>query len=130
IKNYLQDTEPLAIAAGNYVGIIAPSLVVLIFTDFFAAETLNQPELLTSLLYIGILSIFGTAAAKIIFFRLVQISTPVFASSVTYLMPLVALIWGVIDGEEIGMLQIGAAVIILFGVYLANSSKKKKPETD
>jgi len=124
IKRFLQDTEPLAIAAGNYVGIIIPSFIVLLVSDFFSAETLNHPDLLMSLVFIAILSIFGTALAKIVFFRLVQISTPVFASSVTYLMPVVALIWGLVDGEEFGLLQLGATIIILFGVYLANSENK------
>jgi len=124
IKRFLQDTEPLAIAAGNYVGIIIPSFIVLLVSDFFSAKTLNHPDLLMSLVFIAILSIFGTALAKIVFFRLVQISTPVFASSVTYLMPVVALIWGLVDGEEFGLLQLGATIIILFGVYLANSENK------
>ena len=123
IKRYLQDVEPLSIAAGNYGVIILPSIIILYFADFFTTETLNGPDFLSSILYLGILALFGTALAKILFFRLVQISTPVFASSVSYLMPVVALIWGLIDGEEFGLMQLGATAIILFGVYLANTSK-------
>jgi len=123
IKRYLQDVEPLSIAAGNYIMIILPSLIILYFADFFTAETLNGPDFLSSILYLGLLALFGTALAKILFFRLVQISTPVFASSVSYLMPVVALIWGLMDGEEFGLMQLGATAIILFGVYLANTSK-------
>jgi drug/metabolite transporter (DMT)-like permease len=61
--------------------------------------------------------------AKVIFFKLVQISNPVFASSVTYIMPIVALIWGVLDGEGLSFIQGLAALLILIGVYLAHKQK-------
>jgi drug/metabolite transporter (DMT)-like permease len=54
------------------------------------------------------------------FNKLVHISTPVFASSVTYLMTLVAVLWGLLDGEKIGLIQVLGGVVILMGVYLAN----------
>ena len=123
IKRYLQDVKPLAIAAGNYVFIVIPALVVLLFTDFFSLETFNNPELPMALLYITILSIFGTAMAKVVFFKLVQISTPVFASSVTYIMPIVALMWGVLDDEAFSFIQGLAASLILIGVYLSHKRK-------
>jgi drug/metabolite transporter (DMT)-like permease len=69
------------------------------------------------------LSLFGTAFAKVVFNKLVQISSPVFASSVTYTMPIVAVIWGLIDGEAFSFWQVLAAGIILFGVFLANRKK-------
>ncbi|WP_296385885.1 EamA family transporter [Winogradskyella sp.] len=123
IKRYLQDVKPLAIAAGNYVFIVIPALIILLFTDFFTSKTFDNPELPKALLYITILSVFGTAIAKVIFNKLVQISTPVFASSVTYIMPIVALIWGVLDGEAFSFIQGLAALLILVGVYLAHKRK-------
>ncbi len=123
IKRYLQDVKPLAIAAGNYVFIVIPAIVVLLFTDFFTLERFSNPNLPSALLYITILSVLGTALAKVIFFKLVQISTPVFASSVTYIMPIVALIWGVLDGEAFSFIQGLAALLILVGVYLSHKPK-------
>lgn len=120
IKRYLQNVKPLAIAAGNYVFIIIPALVILIYSDFFNSVTYNNPNFLSALLYVTILSVFGTAIAKVVFNKLVQISTPVFASSVTYIMPIVALIWGVIDGESFSFIQGLAALLILAGVYLSH----------
>ena len=76
-----------------------------------------------SLVYVTILAIFCTAMAKVMFNKLVQISTPVFASSVTYLIPVVALFWGVLDGETFGFLEGFAATLIFLGVYLANRKK-------
>ena len=124
IKRHLQDVKPLAIAAGNYVFILIPSLIILVFSDFFKSSTIEHPEFLSSILYIGILSLFGTALAKILFNKLVQISTPVFASSVTYIMPIIALLWGVMDGESFSLMQALAALLILFGVYLSHRKKK------
>ena len=123
IKKHLQNVKPLSIATGNYVAIIIPAIVILLFTDFFSESTFAHPDFEMSIVYVVILSFFGTALAKVLFNTLVQISTPVFASSVTYLMPVVALAWGLLDGETFGPLQIVASVIILLGVYLANKKK-------
>ncbi|MEM9681275.1 MAG: EamA family transporter [Bacteroidota bacterium] len=123
IKRYLQDVKPLSIAAGNYVFLVIPALVILLFTDFFTEERLSNPNLKMSLLYTFILSVFGTALAKVLFNKLIQISTPVFASSVTYLMPMVALMWGILDGESFSVLQGLASLLILAGVYLSHRRK-------
>jgi drug/metabolite transporter (DMT)-like permease len=123
IKRYLQDVKPLAIAAGNYLFIVIPAIIILLFTDFFTAERFNNPNFASAMIYVTILSILGTAIAKVVFFKLVQISTPVFASSVTYIMPIVALIWGVLDDEAFSLIQGLAALLILVGVYLAHKRK-------
>jgi len=120
IKRYLQDVKAIAIAAGNFASIIVPAFIVLFFTNFFTAETYAHPDFMMSLVYIIILSAFGTALAKVMFNKLVQISTTVFASSVTYLMTIVAVGWGLLDGESFGYIQGLATILILVGVFLAN----------
>lgn len=120
IKRYLQDVSALAIATGSFVTVIIPAIVVLLFTGFFKVEVLSNPNLKMAMVYIVILSVFGTALAKIMFNKMVQISTPVFASSVTYLIPIVALAWGIIDGESFSLSQGIGSILILFGVYLSN----------
>jgi len=120
IKRYLQNVQAVSIAAGNFAAIMIPALIVLLFTDFFSVETLKNPDLKMSLIYVVILSAFGTALAKVMFNKLVQMSTPVFASSVTYVMPIVAVIWGLMDGESFSAIQGLATILILMGVYLAN----------
>ncbi|WP_033959393.1 DMT family transporter [Psychroserpens jangbogonensis] len=124
IKKYLQYAKPLSIATGNYVAIIIPAIVILCFTDFFNESTYAHPEFEMSMVYIVILSLFGTALAKVLFNTLVQSSTPVFASSVTYLMPLVALIWGILDGEGFSLMQAVGSLIILLGVYLSHKRQR------
>ncbi|MBT8259941.1 MAG: DMT family transporter [Flavobacteriaceae bacterium] len=123
IKHYLQDVSALAIATGNFATVIIPAFLVLIFTGFFKVEVLTNPDLKMAMIYIVILSVFGTALAKVMFNKMVQISTPVFASSVTYLIPIVALAWGIIDGESFSFKQGLGSALILFGVYLSNRKR-------
>ena len=120
IKRYLQDVKPIAIATGNFVAIIIPAILVLSFSNFFTTETFQHDTIYMSIGSVVILSLFGTVMAKIIFNSLIQISSPVFASSVAYLMPLVALLWGLLDGEVFGINQGLASSLILLGVYLVN----------
>jgi drug/metabolite transporter (DMT)-like permease len=122
VKKYLQDLDALAITTGNFLLLLVPATIVLCFTDFFSTFKTDSIGL-ESLGYISILSIVGTGIAKTIFNKLVQISTPIFSSSVTYLIPIVAIIWGVLDGEKLSEIQVLAGIIILFGVYLVNKTK-------
>ena len=123
IKRHLQNISPIAIAVGNFAIIIIPAFIVLIFSGFFTSQVIQGPDFTMSLFYIFLLSLFGTAIAKVLFNNLVQISTPIFASSVAYIMPIIAVSWGVLDGESFGFWQGVATVIILLGVYLANSKR-------
>lgn len=124
IKKYLYDVNAVAIAAGQFSVIFIPSLIVLLYSDFFKIDLINNKIIHESLLYVLLLSFFGTAMAKILFNKLIQISSPVFASSVTYSMLIVSVIWGVLDGELFNSSQAIATVLIIIGVYLSN---KKKP---
>ncbi len=126
IKRYMQDISAMAIATGNFVFIVIPAILLLANTGFFKAELLANPEVQTSLGYVLVLAILGTAAAKVMFNRLVQISNPVFASSVTYLMPIISVMWGILDGEKFTTLQFVASLVIVTGVYLANAKIKPK----
>ena len=123
IKKYLKDLSPMAIATGNFVLIVLPALLILIATGYFS-QVWTMPKVQVSTGYIAILALFGTALAKILFNKMIQISSPVFASSVTYTMPIVAVMWGVFDGERFGWHQVLSAGIVLLGVYLAHQSKK------
>lgn len=122
LKKHLSDLDSVAIAVGNYLTLLIPALIVLYFTGFFQMEITSKP-ILTALGYMSILSIIGTALSSIFFAKLVKMSTPIFASSVTYLIPIVAIIWGNIFGERIYISQILLGFIILMAVYLVNNKK-------
>ena len=126
IKRYLNEVRPLSIATANFVVVFIPSIAVLIFSGGISRTTLYSTAFLPALCCVFLLSLFGTALAKILFNNLIQISNPVFASSVTYLMPLVALFWGALDAEIFNAFQGLYALIILSGIYLANKKIKKK----
>jgi drug/metabolite transporter (DMT)-like permease len=74
-----------------------------------------------------VLGIVGTAAALIIFNTVVKLTDTTFTSSVTYLIPIVALILGVLDGEPFLMAHGFGMAAILFGVWIANRRSRKKP---
>ncbi len=118
IKKYLSDVKPLSITTGNFSVMLIPALIVLFSTNFL--EIVHLPATQHSMLFIMILGIVGTGIANILFFKLIQMSSPVFASSVTYLIPIVAFFWGLLDKEMLTTFQFIGAFVILVGVYLAN----------
>ncbi len=120
IKRYLSDMKPLSITTGNFLVMLVPAIFILYFTDFSAKMDLQATQ--HAMIFVMILGIVGTGVANVIFYKLIQISTPIFASSVTYLIPVVACLWGILDNEMLTPLQFIGAFIILIGVYL--SSKK------
>jgi len=126
IKSKLQHVSPMAIAAGNFATIIVPALIVLPLSGFFNTEVVSGEFFWSSLGYVVILCLVGTCIAKIMFNKLIQLSSAVFSVSVTYLIPIVGIFWGLLDGELFSLKQFFATLLILFGVYLVN--KKKTPQ--
>lgn len=120
IKKHLSELSPLSISTGNFAFLFVPVLLILVFSDFF--EVIHIQKVQESVLFILILGVVGTGIANILFFKLIQMSSPVFATSVTYLIPVVAFFWGLLDNEMLTSVQLFGAFIILIGVYL--SSKK------
>jgi len=118
IKKYLSDVKPLSITTGNFVVMLVPALIILLLTNF--TNKVSLPTTQHAMLFVMILGVIGTGVANVIFYKLIQISSPVFASSVTYLIPVVAFMWGILDHEMLTPLQFFGAFIILIGVYLAN----------
>lgn len=95
--------------------LIIPSAISLVFAGFFS-DFKSDANLWAGLGYVSLLSIFGTGLAMMLNYRLLGISTPLFASTVTLLMPVVAIVWGLIDGESLTLLQAIGAIIILAGL--------------
>ena len=122
IKKYLSDIPAMSITAGHFILLIFPVLLILIFSGFFTSVEFT-PQTNSSLIYLIILSVVGTGLAKIMFNKLIQISSPVFSTSVAYLIPIVAIIWGFIDGEKVSYLQLLSGIIILTGIYVVNKVK-------
>jgi drug/metabolite transporter (DMT)-like permease len=122
IKKFLSDLSPVSITTGNFLVLLFPSLAILYFTGF--SEVVQVEKVQHAVVFIMILGVVGTGIANIVFFKLIQMSSPVFATSVTYLIPVVAFFWGLLDNEMLTSVQFIGAFIILIGVYL--SAKKNK----
>jgi drug/metabolite transporter (DMT)-like permease len=119
IKKNLSDLKPLTISTGNFTIMAIPALIVLFFSGFF--EIADQTTVQNSLIYIAILGVVGTGLSNILFFKLIQISSPVFASSVTYIIPVVAIILGYfVMNETLNIIQGIGALIVLVGVYFSS----------
>lgn len=100
-----------------------PSLVSLLGSNFFHEFSFTQ-EKVQGLGYVLVLSVLGTGLAMMLQYRLMSVSNPLFTSTVTLLMPIVAVIWGLIDGEEFSMMQLMGGGIILGGLVFLRSKKK------
>ncbi|NHN26663.1 EamA family transporter [Flavobacterium jejuense] len=119
IKKYLSDLKPLTISTGNFIIMFIPAFIVLYFSGFF--EIASQDKVVTSLTYIAILGVVGTGLSNILFFKLIQLSSPVFAASVTYIIPVVAIFLGYFFmNESLNLFQVIGASIVLLGVYFSS----------
>ncbi|MDH5400130.1 MAG: DMT family transporter, partial [Cyclobacteriaceae bacterium] len=123
IKYYLADLNAVTITSLSLVIVLPPAAVYLLgFTDFIEKLT-THPDGLLATGYITILGVMSTSLALILFNKLVQMTTPVFTSSVTYLIPVVAIVWGLFDGESLLMIHFIGMAVIISGVYLINYFK-------
>ena len=125
LKYKLPNIPALGIVFMSFLFMFIPAFIVLFFSNFPFSDFTSDPLILESIVYIVILALFGTAIAKVMYIKLLAISTPVFSVSTTYLMPVVAIFWGLLDGEEFKLTQFIGTSIILLGVYLV--TKKKAP---
>ena len=126
LKYKLSNIPALGIVFMSFLFMFIPAFIILCFSDFPFSDFASDPLIIESIIYIVILALFGTAIAKVLYIKLLAISTPVFSVSTTYLMPVVAIFWGLLDGEEFKLTQFIGTAIILLGVYLV--TKKKAPK--
>lgn len=120
IKRYLTHLKSITITVLAFSTVGPWALAYLFFYTDFTSQVAFEGQALTSLLMITILGVVGTALAVLIFNQLVKQSTVIFASSVTYFIPVTAILWGFLDGEQIGFNHLAGISTILLGVYLVN----------
>ena len=102
--------------------LIPISIIILITTDTLSVLQ-NNESAYESLFFLFILGVVGTAFALILFNKVIQTTSAVFASTVTYLIPIVAVMWGVIDNEPIFLIHIIGMIVIIVGIYFVNYKK-------
>ena len=127
LKYKLPDISAVAIIGMSFIFLFLPAAIILFFTEFPIQTFTSDPLIIESIIYIVVLAFFGTAIAKVLYIKLLAISSPVFSVSTTYLIPIVAIFWGLLDGEEFKLIQFIGTSVILAGVYLV--TKKKASNT-
>ena len=125
IKTYLQDIPALKITSWSFIFIGPIAGFLLFFQTDFANNLANKDPNYLNFLFINILGILGSGLAFWVFNLLIKETSSVFASSVTYLIPIVAIFWGVIDGEGFGIVQFYLCLVIFCGIYLIKTKPKK-----
>jgi drug/metabolite transporter (DMT)-like permease len=119
VGRHMQNLGSLNIASLAFAFLVIPSFGVLYFTGFFN-YSLHNPAVIKSLMASSILGIVGTSIATILFYFLVKRAGILFGSMVTYGIPVVAVGWGLIDGESLSFKQLICLGVILLGVYIVN----------
>lgn len=125
IKNYLAEVSALHVSTISLF-LIGPLMLVYMTTIDLRTPIETNPLAGQALAYILFLALFSTTIATVVFNKLIMITNPVFASSVTYFIPVVALFWGILDGESLTWLQGSGIAAIMSGVYLVNAPQMKR----
>jgi drug/metabolite transporter (DMT)-like permease len=120
VKTTLNEVPAMIVTSG-LLAVIGPIAGIILFNGDFVEVTRNSTSLLP-LFYAVSLGVLSTGMATVLFNKILQMTSPVFASSVTYLIPIFAFIWGILDGETITIQHFLGMGIILIGVYLVNKS--------
>ncbi len=124
IKHHFEKYTALTLTSVSFffTGIIAAIIIVVIGLP---AKIIHNPsEYYESLTAIIILSLFGTAIALSIYAKLIMMTTPIFASSVTYVVPIVAVLFGLLDNEHLTYWHLAGMIMIIIGVYITNRASK------
>ena len=122
VKYHLNHLKPITITAFSIVSILPITLYILFVHTEFPSHLKLINEHLLEFGYVFVLGVLGTSIATLIFYNLIKIKDTVFASMVTYLMPIVAIGFGVLDGEKINLIQLFGMLLVLLGVFI-NSKK-------
>lgn len=122
VGKFLQNCRSIDIVSTAFAFLILPSALFLYSTGYFNLNFEDQNTIHASLASVC-LGVMGTSIASILFYMLIKRSTVVFASMVTYGIPIVAVAWGMYYGETISLVQVGSLLIILAGVYIVNKPR-------
>ena len=122
IKVKMKSLNSLTITVLTFFYIGMPLFIYLIIFSEIPSKLISTPENLKGLIYLSILSVVGTGLALIAFNKLIKVSSPIFASSVTYMIPIVAIIWGIVDGEAFKLSYVFWFLLIILGILLVNAS--------
>jgi len=119
VSYYLKDIDPIKMATVSLAFVAIPAAIVVWQQDVVSMATYDD-NVRWSVAAAALLGIVGSAIATALFYILIKKAGGVFASLVTYGIPVVAIVWGLWAGENITLVQVSCLAMILGGVYLAN----------
>jgi drug/metabolite transporter (DMT)-like permease len=128
VGHFLKEIPPMYIATISLAFLVIPTAWVL-WHDNFLQLSFHETSVQWAIVEVAILGIVGSAIATVLFYILIKRAGGIFASLVTYGVPFIGILWGILDGEKITIKQVACLSIILFGVYLANLPDKKDSKT-
>lgn len=121
MKSHLSKVSTVLASGFALLSVAIPYSIYLVCASGVIEVFQTHPNAWMSFLYVAILGSVGTALALMWYYRLLRLTNdPIISSSVAYVIPIVALAWGLLDGEQIAAIQYVGMVFILFGVWLAN----------
>jgi drug/metabolite transporter (DMT)-like permease len=120
IKRWLSDVPTLQMVSMVFfvIGIFS-SIYLFGFSDFISIAK-NTTGSGYGILYMSILGIVGSAIALLMYYHLIKIADILFVASITYMMPVISTLWGISDGEVIGLVHVAYIILILLGVFMVN----------
>ena len=130
IKTYLADLDSISITSFSFLIIGLPVTLYLLMFTGFTGMLAEGGSAWTGLGYVAILAVMGTAVALVFFNQLIKLTTALFAASVTYMIPIIAIFWGIIDGERFEWNYAAWIILILGGVYLVNTKRLKNKKSN
>lgn len=121
-KSYLDDLDSLPLTSLIFGILLVPSLIF-VFTSRIPEKLFTSEAAQQAVWYVVLLGVFGTAVAMTLINILIRRVDIMFATTVTYLMPVVAVGIGFYDHEQIGWYELLGLGLILTGVILINRTK-------
>lgn len=125
VEKKLRHIKSMELASSIYTFWMIPSMIILLFSGFFTDIDYTQKATLYSLGYLVFLTVVSTIFVMFLFFKLVQDTSAVFVSTISLLLPIIAVFWGILDGEKFTFWYALGGLLILIGVYFIKENKKK-----
>ena len=122
VKEKIPELDAIKLTAAVYSFWAIPAGIILYFTGIIQNFEMKE-NYIEPMFYMAFLTIFGTATAMLLYFKLIQNTSAVFASISSYLLPVVAIIWGILDDEEFSFWYILSGILIAIGIYLIREKK-------
>lgn len=126
VEKKLQHIKSTELASSIYTFWMIPSLIILVYSGFFTDIDYSKLETLESLGTLVFLTVVSTTFVMFLFFKLVQDTSAVFVSTVSLLIPVIAVFWGILDGEKFTIWYALGGILVVIGVYFIREQKVEK----